>query len=391
MRILIGKVIVAAIVISGFAWSTTAEAVPSFARKHELNCSACHTAYPQLNATGRAFKESGYRFRNEEEKSDLLEISDFLQLEKHVPISAVLIARPYDKKDSGNEKIRAVHEVEIIVAGNISNKWSGYFEIEAEDETGFELELAPAVLSYNHSKEFNVQFVYGPTFWADSYGIIGDQFRLTRGHVGAIDQKFGGADAGGRFRAVRQNVGVFGRLADRFFYNVNYSGKAEDAEGENASVASGLFNFDVTDNIMVGAFFMDGDDEDTMRDFSRTGVQFQADVLQDLRLQGLFIAGTDDRDPADIRGPGEDDNDAFSLQALYTFRDDTLRPTWVPLIRLDSYETTDGASSFDELTLNLGYYFTQNIKAYIEYWDRYDAPTSAQEDSRITLQVVAAF
>ena len=344
-----------------------------------------------MNATGRAFKEGGYRFRNEEEKSDLLEISDFLQLEKHVPISGVLIARPYDKKDSGNEKIRAVHEVEIIVAGNISNKWSGYFEIEAEDETGFELELAPAVLSYNYSKEFNVQFVYGPTFWADSYGIIGDHFRLTRGHVGAIDQKFGGADAGGRFRAVRQNVGVFGRLADRFFYNVNYSGKAEDAEGENASVASGLFNFDVTDNIMVGAFFMDGDDEDTMRDFSRAGVQFQADVLQDLRLQGLFIAGTDDRDAADIRGPGEDDNDAFSLQALYTFRDDTLRPTWVPLIRLDSFETDDGASSFDELTLNLGYYFNQNIKAYIEYWDRYDAPTSAQEDSRITLQVVAAF
>jgi hypothetical protein len=61
------------------------------------------------------------------------------------------------------------------------------------------------------------------------------------------------------------------------------------------------------------------------------------------------------------------------------------------LIRLDSYETTDGASSFDELTLNLGYYFTQNIKAYIEYWDRYDAPTSAQEDSRVTIQVVAAF
>ena len=390
MNTSVRQILIATLLIVGFIWSSVAQAVPSFARKHELNCSACHTAYPQLNGTGREFKENGYRFLNVEESSDNLEVSDFLQLEKHVPVSAILVARPYDKKDSGNEKVRALHEVEIIVAGTFSNNWSGYFELEAEDETGFELELAPAVLSYNHSKELNVQFVYGPTFWADSYGIIGDHFRLTRGHVGAIDQRFGGADAGGRFRSVRQSVGVYGRFADRFFYNVNYSGKAGDAEGENASITSGLFNADITDDIMLGAFFMSGDDQDTNRDFSRTGLQFQAD-LQDLRVQGLFITATDDRDAADIRGPGEDDNDAFSLQALYTIRDDTLRPIWVPLIRLDSYETNDGADSFDELTLNLSYYFTQNIKGYLEYWDRYDAPTSAQEDNRITLQIIAAF
>ncbi len=41
--------------------------------------------------------------------------------------------------------------------------------------------------------------------------------------------------------------------------------------------------------------------------------------------------------------------------------------------------------------MNLTYYFTQNIKAYVEYWDRFNAPTSAQEDDRITLQIIAAF
>ena len=376
--------------VLGFIVSTAANAVPSFARKHELNCSACHTAYPQLNAKGREFKENGYRFPTAEAVTSALEISDFLQLEEHVPISGVLVARPYDKKDSGDAKLRALHEVEIIVAGNIAKKWSGYFEIEAEDETGFELELAPAVLSYNHSKEFNIQLVYGPTFWADSYGIIGDHFRLTRGHVGAIDQQYGGADAGGRFRAARQNLGVFGRISDRFFYNINYSGKAGDPEGEDASVASGLFNVEITDGFMVGAFVMDGKDDATDRNFDRTGVQFQVD-LTDLRIQGLYIAATDDRDALDPRGPGEDDNDSASLQAFYTFRDDSLRPTWVPLVRFDSYETNDGADSFDEVTLNIGYYFNQNIKGFLEYWDQFDAPTSGQEDSRITLQFVAAF
>jgi len=386
----IGKILIAFVIGSGIIYSTAANAVPSFARKHELNCSACHNAYPQLNATGREFKENGYRFMTTEEASDMIEISDFLRLDKSAPISAILVARPYDKKDSGNEKIRALHEVEIIVAGAIGDKWSGYFEIEAEDETGFEPELAPAVLTYNHSKALNVQFVYGSQFWADSYGLLNDHFRLTRGHVGAIDQRFGGADAGGRFRSNRQTVGAYGRFSERFFYNVNYSGNASDAEGENASIVSGLFNVDITKNIMVGAFSLSGDDASTNRDFSRTGVQFQAD-LKDLRVQGLYVSANDDRDAADIRGPGEDDNNALSVQAFYTFLDDSLRPTWVPLIRLDSYEANDGADSFDELTLNIGYYFKQNIKGYLEYWDRYDAPVSTQKDSRVTLQLIAAF
>lgn len=390
MAISTQKYAVIAIAILGVTWSATSQAVPSFARKHDLNCSACHTAYPQLNSTGREFKENGYRFRNAEEATDMQEISDFLRLEKHVPLSAVFVARPYDKKESGEVKVRALHEIEIIVAGNLAADWSGYFEIEAEDETGFEPELAPAVLSYNHSKEFNLQMVYGPTFWADSYGIIGDHFRLTRGHVGAIDQNFGGADAGGRFRAVRQNLGVFGRFSDRFFYNINYSGKAADAEGEEAAIVSGLFNVDITKDIMLGAFVMDGQDKETDRDFNRTGVQFQAD-LADFRLQGLYITASDDRDVADPRGPGEDNNDVVSLQAFYTFLDDSLRPTWVPLVRFDTYETNDGADSFDEVTFNVGYYFNQNIKGFLEYWDRFDAPTSAQEDSRVTLQFVAAF
>lgn len=183
----------------GLVWSASANAVPAFARKYDVNCNTCHRAYPELNAAGRQFKDLGYRFPagSSFEEDVVQEISDFLQLEEHVPLSLILVSRPYDKKDSGQEKIRAIHEVEIIAAGTLGNQWSGYFEIEAEDETGFELELAPAVLTWNYSKEFNLQAVWGPTFWADPYGIVGDHFRLTRGHVGAIDQSFGGADDGG--------------------------------------------------------------------------------------------------------------------------------------------------------------------------------------------------
>lgn len=42
------------------AFAGSAEAVPSFARQTQLQCTACHTAYPQLNAFGRRFKLNGY-------------------------------------------------------------------------------------------------------------------------------------------------------------------------------------------------------------------------------------------------------------------------------------------------------------------------------------------
>jgi len=40
--------------------STPAQAIPAFARQMGVECTACHTAYPQLNAFGREFKLNGY-------------------------------------------------------------------------------------------------------------------------------------------------------------------------------------------------------------------------------------------------------------------------------------------------------------------------------------------
>jgi hypothetical protein len=43
-----------------------AQAVPSFARQTQLQCHACHTAYPQLTALGRSFKLHGYTLQAED-------------------------------------------------------------------------------------------------------------------------------------------------------------------------------------------------------------------------------------------------------------------------------------------------------------------------------------
>src|SRR5438309_4631172 len=39
--------------------------IPAFARKYGLPCSACHTAWPELNAFGQRFRDNGYQLMND--------------------------------------------------------------------------------------------------------------------------------------------------------------------------------------------------------------------------------------------------------------------------------------------------------------------------------------
>jgi hypothetical protein len=43
------------------SWSQAA-AIPSFARQTGFDCTACHTAFPELTPLGRVFKLNGYVF-----------------------------------------------------------------------------------------------------------------------------------------------------------------------------------------------------------------------------------------------------------------------------------------------------------------------------------------
>jgi hypothetical protein len=48
-----------------FADSPSAGAIPAFARKYGMPCSACHEAWPKLNNFGQTFKDNGYQLGND--------------------------------------------------------------------------------------------------------------------------------------------------------------------------------------------------------------------------------------------------------------------------------------------------------------------------------------
>ena len=50
-----------ALVLMIFLTPSPASAIPAFARKYGLRCTACHEAWPALNDFGRAFRDNGYQ------------------------------------------------------------------------------------------------------------------------------------------------------------------------------------------------------------------------------------------------------------------------------------------------------------------------------------------
>jgi hypothetical protein len=383
----------AGLLLATFYPVTEAGAVPAFARKNDMACSACHTAWPLLNSMGRQYKENGYKFSPGEEPESL--ISDFLAMDDDFPISAVVKARPFDKKEGSDHKIRAIHEVEIMIAGTIYKNVSGFIELEAEDEDDFVPKLLGRI-TWHANKAANVQLSYGSVFVSDPLDTLSGKRRMTRGRNSVIDQKFGGADNNGKLRDARQTIALYGRPMDRVFYIVGYSGNPKDAEGVNAANIHARLAVDVIDQLTVGAFGLFGKCKagavncDIDRSFQRLGFDMQAEY-ESLILHGAYMTTKDDANALDLLGnQPEAKNSAWYVEAVYAMQKDG-RPWIVPSVRLDQYEKSGGAQDFTDVTVNLSYYMAQNVRVYGEYYKQLDVPTGMTKGGRFTIQIEAGF
>ena len=367
------------------------EAIPAFARKTNMACSICHTAWPALNAFGRQYKEHGYRLGHLEPPTKT--ITKDLKWDENLPVSVILVARPYDKQKTGEYKVRSIHEVELMVGGPMGEKYSSFFEIEAEDEVtngiGLDTGIPAAVLTMNQSESVNLQFSWGSNTFFDPYNSFSNNRRLTRGTYGVIDQGFGGADNGGKLRSSRQNIAIYGRLASKFFYGVAMSGDAGDAEGVQGNTVTARAAFDVMPSLSIGALVVSGTCAANAgnclvdREYSRNAIDLQSEVAN-FTFNAVALAAKDD-----LTATTTEKNNAYYVQALYTAKDGA-RTTWAPLLRYDSYEKSGGTEKVDELTASINYYVTENVRSMLEFWSK-DSNVNTNDNNRVTIQLFAAF
>jgi len=372
-----------------------AEAVPAFARTYGMSCSACHTAWPALNATGRMFKENGYTMERGQPKEEL-KITDELTLPKTFPLALVAKFRPYDKRKGGEEKLRALHELEIFIAGSAFRYGSFFGELELEDENDFEVETALGVVGFHPHPLFNLVLGKGSVFHADPYDSLSNARRLTRSSKAPMAQGFPTKVA---LEDEHQMVGLYGRETawKKLFYSLTYSADVNDNEGEGPKDVSGRLAFDIFPDLTIGGFFSTGSQDTTSGgvtrelDFDRVGIDVQA-RFGGLSLLGAYLQGKDD-----LFNGGDESNNAWYAEAFYTIGKDSLEPfrlplfMVVPVVRVDWFEKNDGKDKYTDLTLNLGFYPLQNVKVFVEYLTSLDRPSGVKSDWRWTVQAAVAF
>lgn len=375
---------------------TAAWAVPAFARAYGVRCSACHTAWPMLNATGRKFKENGYTFVRGEPKA-MKNLGKLTDLPITFPAAALIKLRPYDKKKDGETKLRALHEVELFFAGNAWKYGSFFAELELEDETDFTVELPHAVAGVHPHPLANLVLGKGTVFFADPHDTLNNARKLTRSSRQALVQ---GESTGVSLADNVQMVSFYGRetLFNKGFYSATYSADTGDSEGEGPKDWSGRLVFDVLNpHLSVGGFITGGQQATTVGaitrklDYSRYGFDLQG------QYEGLNVLGVYERAKDDIFTGGDEKNNLWYVEAFYAVDETVLESIGipgalvVPTIRFDGYQKSDGVDDFLDFTFNLSYYPWENVRVYTEYFTPLDVPTGTAKEWRWTVQVEIGF
>jgi len=367
--------------------SMNIQAIPSFARKTGVACSGCHTAVPSLNTFGRKFKTNGYRITSSQLPAR--KFNDYLNLDKSFPIAAAFSSRPYDKAKNGVTNVSAIQELELYIAGSFGKNWSGFMEFAGGP--GEAAGVDHGQITYSVSPELNLQIAWGPTFWSDPYDTLTHMRRLTIGQSSIIGSEYGGAD--GPVGENRSYISANGYLSNGLYYSVGFGSQIDNAAGTDPQTATGRVAFDVTPNLMVGAFTVNGtctiasgSDFCQMadRDYSRSGVDFQADY-NNWRFTGVYLKAKDDNEIATVK----ETNTSTTGRVFYSVQQDG-RPVWVPYLQIDKHELFNGTESITDTTIGLIYYYDENIKGTLEYVNTAGDGTTP-DDSRTTIQLAAYF
>jgi hypothetical protein len=393
-RLLSGVLLVTATWLGLVLLPQPAEAIPSFAKKHDMTCSGCHLPFPLLNEFGRAYKQNGYRI-GEMTETKPRRIADDLILNNEFPITVRLVGRPYDKKTQDPTwKLDALHEAELMVAGNPHPEMSAWMAVAAEDETDWTASLEEGVVGVHLHPMLNIQAGYANIFFSDLYDTLANTARrMTVSRKKALDFTVGSNTK--RLWEPVQQVNINGQIA-RVYYLAAVATNNGGTEGdEKDKDVLGRLAVNVIQDTTVGGFYYGGSDTlgpvGTPFDdrFRRVGI----DLRHDCQLTGASILALNlwsrDENP---NGTGN----AVDLMAGYV---EVLRPfdvggrMIVPLARYNWGGSDDDqalAESLRAYTLQVGYYPYANVRAVAEYTGE-QSGQSNNNDNRLTAQFDVVF
>jgi hypothetical protein len=147
-------------------WMGHREITPSFARQTGLACSVCHTHYPELTATGRAFKLNGYVYRRADslqgrspggEQNLLLNLVTPLSFMLQTSYTRTAKAQP----GSQNGTVFFPDQLSLFTGGEITPHVGGFLQVTFDPQSG-SFGIDNTDLRYaNHTTVFKKHTTYG--------------------------------------------------------------------------------------------------------------------------------------------------------------------------------------------------------------------------------------
>lgn len=370
----------------------SSDAMPVFARRYDMSCTACHSAFPRLNEFGEYFADNNMRLPNWKD-STISGGDDMLALPDSVPLAvrtqAYVQAREASNIDveTGEEitadtDIQSPYQIKLLSGAPLSDHITYYFyAIFAEKGGNGEVVVEDAWFRHDDVFGTNIGMMLGQFQVSDlmfareirltfqdfvAYRMAGltyDRGILFDYALGPVDLALGWVNGNG----VEDNFTINSpgyKRPDRLFDNNNGKAVFGRVGTDIAGVNAGLFGYsgsqkNATDPAGLGAGERDTDKISYGIDLSgKIGdkTNWYVQLVQN-QWDGFLQADTNYRWFGSFAGVDYIHSDRWAFSVLYNYND------------ANDFENTDTVYEgidMNTLTFAAAYYFMRNVKGVIE-------------------------
>lgn len=383
-------ILVCAIVLLSI--TDNASAVPTFTRKHNMPCSACHIAFPKLNDFGKQFRENGYRMPGDK--------GTYIYQES-VPLSAgINIAWESESEEEGGVKDSRnsidFDEARLFAGGTLAPKVSYYADLKLfEKEPSEDVELQEAV-SGEHLQAFVLLDDPFSPMIPEGYlniaigvreldlpvspvrRLTGSQYLIYNTMPMAMGMGSEEFMNGLMFMTPQTGIEIKGNLPQGLHYGVSLiNGRGSLTDNNDSKDIYGNIRYargghtvgilgysgknvlaDVTDPEDVGA----GPDAD----ITRYAISIDTNILKGLNLLGMYMWMKDSYDEA-LMLNSMDSSKEREFTGYFIEADYLVMPRLIADLRWDNVSDEDNSKDQTQATVNLSYFFAENTKFLFEY------------------------
>ena len=346
------------------SFTQDAEAIPAFARKYGVSCNTCHVQFPKLNHFGIAFKNRGYRMKDE--------VGEYLWKSKTFPIAAIVrggyVHRNTEDKATGEkttEKSQFSFEdddgygLEFFSGGTLGPRISYFIDALVDDNlplVQFDDLLPDSALNLK-AGFFNV----------DNY-FLSHPRRLT--NTTYLVQTTADRDDNVTFG--NEGLELNGQFEDKGFrYILGIGNKSQDDTSKFGNHFYGILNQTYFGQTLSLVFRHDKAEDP--EDAHLTGDTTTFGGVLDLQYEKFNVmTGIYHFDGI------EDKALSGTVEASYE-----VTPKMLGIFRYDWHDTNDSPASESQVVASLQYHFVPNVKLNLEYarTDVTSGPNAGSEDN----------